>query len=357
MIPPRILVVYGSSRLNATLSYQHGWPRAFAEDARFDARLLNLLDPPRFKQPSRRGWDAVVILHSVFSNERLLTGRLLERIANIDAPKAWFIGNEYKLMPEKMRFADHIGIALLVSQSVSEPVHALYRERLGCAVTGIPNAGLDAEMFRPVRPESERPIDLGYRAYEGPAYLGHDERRRLADAFAAAAPRHGLTVDISLDPVDRFGEAEWADFLSRCKGQLGFEAGTDYFELDDALRNAINDYEVEHPDATPDEIRATFLDTYRDPLPCRTLSSRIVEAAGTRTAQLLIEGDYGGFLEAGVHYIPIRKDFSNVDEAAAMFLDDDVRGRVADNAFELAREKLTFGALIGRFHDALLPVI
>jgi hypothetical protein len=350
---PRLLVLHAASPANQTLSYQHGWPRAFAEDRRLDVELVNVIDPPRFRQPSRRGWDGVVLLHSVFSNERLLPERLERRVREIAAPRVWFIGNEYKLMPAKMEFAERLGLALLVSQSLSPRVHELYRERLGCAVVGIPNAGLDTKLFAPRTRDPERTIDLGYRAYSGPLYLGHDERERLAKAFESV---DGLVTDVSLDPASRFDEPAWAAFLNRCKGQLGFEAGTDYFELDDALRRRINAYVDAHPDTTFAEIHEGFLAEYRDPVPCRTLSSRISEAAGTRTAQLLIEGEYDGFLQPDVHYIPLRKDLGNVDEAVEKFSDDDLRRRVAENAYMLALEELSFGALLGRFAAALRSV-
>ncbi len=357
MTRPRLLVLHAASAANRTLSYQQGWPRAFGEDRRFDVELLNVAKPPRFGRSLRRRWDAVVLLHSVYSNEQLLDGRLLDRIAAVDAPKVWFIGNEYKLMPEKMTFAEKLGVALLVSQSLSPRVHALYRARLSCAVVGIPNAGLDTDVFAPTLPDDDRPVDLGYRAYPGPMYLGHDERQRLADVFGDAGPRHDLVVDISLAPDRRLAEREWAEFLNRCKGQLGFEAGTDYFELDDALRRRVNAYVAENPGATFADVRERFLTGYRDPVPCRTLSSRISEAAGTRTAQLLIEGEYDGFFEPDVHYIPVRKDLRNVDEAIEKFRDAGFRRTVADNAFRVAREELTFDALLGRFSVALAELV
>lgn len=357
MSRPRILVVYASSEANETLSYQQSWPRAFAADDRFDTELFNLRRQRRFRLPSRRGWDAVVLLHSVLSNDGQLKGKAFDLIAAIDAPKLWFIGNEYKLMPQKMEFAEEIRVEVLISQSMSDRVHELYRERLGCIVVGIPNAGLDTELFAPRVPPDERPIDLGYRAYVGSLYLGHDERQRLLAAFLEAAPRHGLEVDLSLEADRRFTEREWADFLNRCRGQLGFEAGTDYFELDDALRMNVNDYVDQNPEATLADVRERFLADYEDPVPLRALSSRIVEAAGTKTAQILIEGEYGGFFEPDVHYIPVRKDLTDVDEAIAKFVDGEVRRRVRDAAYDTAREELTFDALLGRFDEALRRVL
>jgi hypothetical protein len=306
-----------------------------------------------------RTWrgDAVVLLHSVFSNAQVLEGRCLAAVKRLPQPKAFFIGNEYKLMPEKMRFCEELPAALVVSQSSSSAVHRLYRERLGCPVVGIPNSGLDASLFKPCTEPDTRPIDLGYRAQDAPPYLGHTERRDIAEYFSRSAGRLGLSVDISLEASDRLGVADWARFLNRCKGQLGTEAGGDFFELTDETRTRVNAHLVQHPGVGFEEIWRQYFAAYRDPTPLRIISSRHVEAAGTRTVQMLFEGHYDGYFVPDVHYIPLKKDLSNADEAVAKFLDRGTRSAVADRAYELVRSELTYERLIGRFADALEPLL
>jgi hypothetical protein len=351
------LVLHARTPSSRTLSYQSGWPRQLAASNRLDATVVDVA--------SRRGriallapglerrFEAVILLHSIFSNELALQGRLLGRVRALRLPKALFLGNEYKLLPEKTAFAEELGVTLLVSQILSPDVHELYRRRLGCAVIGIPNTGLDPELFAPRVPWDERPIDVGYRSYAGPAYLGHREREALAEAFLAAGPRHRLRVDVSLDPSSRFDEHGWADFLNRCKGQLGYEAGTDRFELDDATRNAVNAYYEAHPDAGFDEIQERFFRDGRPAVSGRTLSSRVIEAAGTKTVQLLVEGAYGGYFQPDVHYVPLRADVSNADEAIAKLRDRAFALSLAENAHRVAIEELTYERLIARLVDAL----
>ena len=73
-------------------------------------------------------------------------------------------------------------------------------------------------------------------------------------------------------------------------------------------------------------------------MPLRILSGRNVEAAGTRTAQVLFEGDYDGLFEADQHYIPLKKDFSNADEAMRKFKDAAFRDRIVEQAYAFVRE-------------------
>ena len=361
MRPVRTLLLFANSDANRTFSYHVAWPRHFLGHPAFDCTAINLAD--RRWHTRLRGnalarlWhgDVVVILHSVFSNSPYLVGPLLDAVRALPEPKVYFIGNEYKFMPEKMTFCDELGIAMLVSQTTSPAVHGLYRERLGCLVTGLPNTGLDPELFHSETPADERPIDLGYRADESPAYLGHDERRRLADHFLSHAGDYGLSVDISLAPEDRFAEREWAAFLNRCRGQLGSEAGGDYFTLDDDLRTLVNAYQQDHPGASFQQIRERFFDPPPAAVPMRILSGRNVEAAGTRTVQMLFEGRYDGYLQPDEHYIPLAKDFSNAAEAVEKFRDRGYCARVIENAYRMAVDLLPYPRLIDRFRATLGP--
>jgi hypothetical protein len=363
MRPVRVLVLYAESAFNRTLSYQRGWPRHIVRHPRFRCVAINVLDRRllyrlRNELLTRCGcFEAIVLLHSIFSNTCFLKGRLFDLICAARQPKVYFIGNEYKLMPEKMAFCDSLGVALLVSQTSSPRVHALYRERLKCAVIGLPNSGLDPERFAPQVPLAARPVDIGYRAYAGEPYLGHDERTRIAEAFLAHGPRYNLRLDISLDPAQRMDETGWAAFLNRCRAQLGVESGTDYFELSDETRRKVNAYVAQHPQARMAEIHERFFAGYPDPIPLRSISGRHIEAAGTKTVQILFEGHYDGYLQPDVHYIPLRKDLSNIDDVMQKFHDHAYCQQLVERAYALVREHLTYQKLLDRFHQALLTVL
>lgn len=356
----RALVLYADTAGGRKLSYQVGWPQAFAGHRGVEAELIDVRRPlasSRVRRAlRRRSHDAVVLLHSVFSNGPNLGPRLADALAASPIPKTFFVGNEYKLMPAKVAFAERLGVSLLVSQLSSPRAHDLYRKRLGCSVVGIPSAGLDPSVFRPGPRRDERPVDLGYRGYASPLYLGHDERRRTAAALRARAEERGLVVDVSLDPADRLDREGWASFLQRCKGQLGTEAGGDHFELTDELRDAVNAHLARHPDAELEEIHSRFFADRTNPVSGRALSGRVVEAAATKTVQLLVEGEYGGYFDAGVHYIPIAPDHSNLDSALDSFLDEPTAERVAEAAYEVAVTRLTYERLVDRFLEALATI-
>lgn len=357
------LLVLCAFDTKSTFSYHTAWPRHLARHPRFATSVINLRDQSLLARSQAlltlngANFDAIVLLHSVFSNGQLLDGVLLEMVQRCSQPKIFFIGNEYKLMPEKMAFAESLPVALLISQASSPDVQRQYRERLGCAVAGIPNTGFDPDVYVARTPRAERPIDLGYRADDASFYIGHTERRDIAEFFTANAQRYGLRVDISMNPKARFTEGEWAVFLDSCKGQLGAEAGGDYFELDDHSRHAVNAYEAAHPGVAFAEIHKVFFANYGPSIPIRIMSGRQVEAAGTRTVQLLFEGHYDGYLLPDVHYIPLKKDFSNADDAIRKFKDVSLCDEITAAAHAVAIEQLTYDALIQRFASELMAVV
>ena len=358
----RALVVCAASAQNATLSYQQGWPHQILRHPAFDATLMNVANAgivQRLLNESLlwREYDVILLLHSVFSNKKMFAGRLFDTLCMSRVPKIYFIGNEYKLMPEKMAFCDALGVTLLISQSEDPDIHALYRSRLKCEVTGLPNTGLDPDYFQPRVSHENRDIDIGYRSFGSLYYLGHDERTAIAEYFQINATRLDLTIDLSLNPEDRFEMTGWADFLNRCRGQLGVEAGGDCFELTDETRKRVNAYTQENPDADFSEIRDRFFADYENRVSLRIMSGRNIEAAGTKTCQILFDGEYGGYLKPDVHYIPLRKDFSNIDDVIRKFRDEEVRTQIVEDAYQLAMSELTYDRLIGRLHGLALQIV
>ena len=302
-------------------------------------------------------FDAVVLLHSVFSNQQNLRRFLLWTVALHDTPKAFFIGNEYKLMPEKIRFCKQLKIDLLITQSKDEQVSSLYRNALGCKVACVPNTGIDPKIFRPATELQNRPTVIGYRSNPSIWYMGNDEKSAITDWFQANESRIGVKVDASLLPSERFDTQGYAEFLNRCRGQFGTESGGDYFELTDRTRNQVNAYTKKNPKATWPEIKAMFFDHYGPSIPMRIISGRQVEAAACKTVQILFEGRYNDYLKPDVNYISLKKDFSNIDDVMQKFKDDDYCRRITENAYDLVMSELTYEKLIEKFFIQLESIL
>ncbi len=361
--PLRLLVAYASETANSTLSYQRGWPRAFSRHPGILPSFVNLANSGWQTELHLRWlltwcrFDGIVLLHSVFSNACYLLGRSRELIGKSRVPKALFMGNEHKQIPEKIAFAKELQVSLLITMLHHPRALSGYADRVGCKVVAIPSAGVELELFGSATVEpASRTIDIGYRAFDAPPYLGHRERSEIAAKVGDAARARRLKCDISLNPADRFDEAGWADFLARCVGQIGTEAGGDYLDFDDSRRLKVIAALSQDPAISFDVLHDRFFSDGPADGAGRALSGRISEAAAAGCVQILLAGEYAGYFRGGEHFIELARDFSNLEECLDQFADPSERARLAANARTVAIEALSYRRLIDNFLSTYAPI-
>jgi hypothetical protein len=109
---------------------------------------------------------------------------------------------------------------------------------------------------------------------------------------------------------------------------------------------------------TFEEMSARLLAPFEDNVPYRTVSPRHFEAAAFRVLQILFEGEYSGVLQPMVHYVPLRKDFSNFDEVIAVFRDPEARRAITDRAYAdlIESGRYSYAAFIRSFDEDLAAV-
>jgi len=180
-----------------------------------------------------------------------------------------------------------------------------------------------------------RPIDVGYRARKIPFWLGRHGilKWQLTEQFMNAAVNRDLKLDLSNNESDAFHGDQWYEFLGNCRVVLGCEGGASLLDVDGSVKVKTEEYLFKHPHATFEEVEGACFPGLDGGFKFFTLSPRHFEACITRTCQALVEGDYGGILKPGVHYIEIKKDWSNMDEVVEQIQDVDFCERIADNAY------------------------
>jgi hypothetical protein len=165
-------------------------------------------------------------------------------------------------------------------------------------------------------PLHERRTDLVYRARHLPYWYGsHGQlKHRVGEVAAELAPAHGLSSDISTRaPETVLGDA-WLDFLGSGRATVGAESGVSVLDRRGEIQQRMQQLLRDDPGLTFEEASKQMpsgWDDYR----FFAVSPRHFEAVATKTAQILVEGSYSGALEAGRHFIPVRRDLSDMDEA------------------------------------------
>jgi hypothetical protein len=184
-------------------------------------------------------------------------------------------------------------------------------------------------------PHAQRALDVVYRARNLPFYVGHHGqlKHRIAEVVDPAARAHGLRTDISTRIADtKYGDA-WFEFLASGRCVIGTESGSSALDPYGEIRSFEAAWRAERPDATFGEFSALQPAGWDD-YGFTAISPRLFEAAQTKTAQLLVDGEYDGILTADRHYVPLREDFSNLDEALERISDPAETEAVAERAWE-----------------------
>ncbi len=224
-------------------------------------------------------------------------------------------------------------------------------------LTGYVSNDLIRKAAQFAKPDYARTIDVGYRGRQLPFYMGKgaQEKYQIALRFRQHASDLGLKMDLETREGERLYGDAWYRFLGNCKTCLGVEAGVSIFDTEDVVRIEYERLIAEKPAMTIEEMSERLLNRYEDNIHYRTVSPRHFEAAAFRICQILYEGDYQGIMKPMVHYIPLKKDFSNFSEVIRLFRDDRFRRQITENCYRdlIASGKYSYRNFIKSFDNAV----
>ncbi|MDH3559141.1 MAG: glycosyltransferase, partial [Deltaproteobacteria bacterium] len=123
---------------------------------------------------------------------------------------------------------------------------------------------------------------------------------------------------------------------------IGAESGTYYLEKTDKTQKRVEAFLSRYPKATFEEVYDIFFKDYSNPVNGKAISSRHFEPIGTKTCQILLEGRYNDILEPDVHYISLKRDYSNVEGVMERFRDKDLVRKITDEAYEYTMDSHTY---------------
>ncbi|HEY6638971.1 MAG TPA: hypothetical protein VIZ61_14935 [Solirubrobacterales bacterium] len=334
---------------------------AFERYSRFNVRSLNT-DTALPTRIAQLDFQLVIVHYSVLgAGAYALNEDHLEWLRTSRAHKVLFAQDENRYCGHRFWFCDEVGFDTLYTCLEPSEFDAVYgaRTRIPRIRTNLPGYVSDQLVEDGRRfsiPDRERPVDVGYRGREIPAYSGRGgmEKAAIGRRFAELATDSGLVLDIKVGEESRLYGDRWLRFLSRCRGVLGVESGVSIFDLDDRVTSEYEEIAAQGREVRLEDLKSA--PALEDNVYYRTIGPRHFEAAVLRNCQLLFEGRYSGLMEPMVHYIPLRKDFSNFDQALARFRDPAVRRELTENAHRdlIASDRYTYRALIQAFDDDLV---
>jgi hypothetical protein len=292
----------------------------------------------------------------------LMTKRA-ERIRALPAPKVALVQDEFWNVAKVERFIDSFGVHTVFSVAPPSEWPKIYpnidrsKVRFDQVLTGyIEDRVLDRMVGAAAGASTKRSYDIVYRAAGKPSpawgSLGY-LKQRLVEAVRDIAEKNGLKTDISTEARDAIYGDDWYRFLASARYTIGAESGSSLLDREGDITSKVNAYLVAHPDASFEDVERNCFRGLDGSVRLAVLGPRHLEACATRTCQILIRGDYNGLLKAGIHYIPVEPDLSDLSVVLAGLGDEARRLEIVQNAFEdvVRPRKITYEAFVEKVLD------
>ncbi len=304
-------------------------------------------------------FDIVIIHYSIYIlGDWYINPTWRYEISRTKAYKIQFIQDEYRTVNAITQRMKELGINMLFTCVPEEEINKVYPEERLPGVKKINTlTGYCPEYLINEEPDfsthSQRPIDVGYRGRPLGYWLGElaQEKRIIAEKFLEYSKGSGLICDISYREEDRIYGKNWVKFLKSCRCVLGTESGASVVDFTGEIEKNVKNYLKSHPNATFEEVRELFFKDEEYKIKLNQISPRIFESIACGCCLILFEGNYSGILIPEKHYIPLKKDFSNINEVIEKIKDKDYTRKIAETAFNeiIKPGKYTYESFISDF--------
>ena len=303
-------------------------------------------------------FDAVIIHYCVrLSLENHISPGMARAIAAYSGPKLLFIQDEYDTTETARKWMERLGIDAVFTNVPMDMLDRVYPRTRFPNVDFIPTltgyVPEDPALDDCALPLENRKTLIGYRGRKlSHQYgaLGYDKYRIGRDVKRAAEER-GLPVDIEVDDSLRIYGLDWYKFLGSCVATLGTESGSNVFDFTGDLVRLAH----EHTTMDFETFSALYLRPHEGQIEMNQISPKIFEAIRLRTVLILFEGKYSHIVEPQKHYIPLKKDLSNIDEVIAKIQNREYVRNLTERAYRdiIASGRYTYRSFIASIDEYL----
>lgn len=284
------------------------------------------------------------------------------------ATKIAFFQDEYQYCLQRFNIIKELDISNIYSLADTKDAYKIYSscdsvKAVHYTLTGYVSDDLIKKSKVFSKPFSQRKIDFGYRARQLPFLLGKgaQEKTNIASEFEKNCDGLSYKNDLSSLNGSRIYGDDWYRFVSDCKAMLGVEAGVSLFDIDGSAEVEYNEYLQKNPNSSFDQVYDSVLCKYElseKNIDYRTVSPRIFEAAAFKVCLVLFEGSYSNIIKPNVHYIPLKKDFSNIKIVFSEFNNVKRRNELVKNAYNdlISDGQYSFKQFINSFDEELAKI-
>ena len=315
--------------------------------SRSNIHILNLYPNLSFKQSiDLTDFHGIIIHNTVAYNPKTLY--TLDKdlsLKNFSGIKILFKQDEHVRSHETARFIGKTNIDLVLTCLPENEINKVYPKKLvgNAKFLSHYTSYISDDLIKlATSNEYLRSTDIGYRGSIQPlqcGVLGY-EKWHIGDAIQNKLKNTLFNLDISSKWSSRIHGADWINFLLSSKATLGVESGSNLFDFTGEVESKCNRFERKNVHLKNNfeklyhKAHAEFLHKYEDNVHYAQISPRHFEAAATKTLQILYEGEYSGIFVPYKHYLPLKRDLSNIEEVIELLSNTKKRRLITDCAFE-----------------------
>lgn len=350
------LLVY--TEVIAETVYDH--INSFLRFSRHDVVMHDVSNMRKLDLSSIMQSDVIVIHYTVslLSDYRFpLKLRLL--VKNFKNIKVIYIQDEYRLVNKVHSALNFLEVDILFTCVPEYEIEKVYPtdklpflKRKINVLTGYVPENLK-NIFKKRPSYTARKLDVIYRARKISAQYGAlgQEKWAIVDKFLPDAKNFGLKCDLSYQENQRIYGKKWIEFLMSSKAALGVESGASVFDFTGEIKKNVELFESLNPKADFNTIEKIFFPGLDGKIYVNQISPRCFECAAVGTMMILYEGNYSGILKPWRHYVPLKKDHSNIAEVIAALSNAETWNEITTQAYnEVAlNDKYSYKEMISLF--------
>lgn len=273
-----------------------------------------------------QNYDAVMIHYSLRSCYNYSPGTISknfeEKLKDYQGLKILFIQDEYEQTNRAIAKINDLGIHHVFTCVPEESIEKVYPPlmlpgvKFSSVLTGYVPDSLLQKTGENIVPFEERSLWLSYRGRELPYIYGElgREKYEIGIRMSEICALRGVPADIKVQNNDRIYGDAWHKFIASSRATLGTESGANIFDFDGSLSEQVKTLQANNPDTSFDEVYQAVLKEHDHRIKMNQISPKLFEAIALKTALVLFEGEYSGVIQPDIHYIPLKKDFSNVED-------------------------------------------
>ena len=312
-------------------------------------------------------FDAVVLHYSVrLPFPEYFQSDILSSLCTYRGLKIGFAQDEYERPEVTRQMMEQIGFDLFFTCVPMDQVDRVYPlDRFSTTEfhTTLTGYVADKDCSAYVTPLFRRRLHIAYRGRKLPRVYGKlgEEKAFIGVAVKKAAEKRSIPVDIDVSEESRIYGDDWYRFLGSARATLGTESGSNVFDFTSEFSERISRIEADpaKTDAQKDEEIREILKPLEGMVKMNQISPKIFEAIRLKTALVLFEGAYSGVIERDRHFIPLKKDLSNIEEVFEKIADDTLIARMTDDAYNdiVASGRYSYESFVEDFETKISAVI